>query len=83
MYGQGGIGKTVLAAAPARDAEVRRYFPDGVFWVTVGEQGDLVAAQLACWPGSGGRGSGAAVGRPRERGCCGRCWPAGGAAGGR
>ena len=26
--------------------QVRRRFPDGVFWVTVGEQGDLVAAQL-------------------------------------
>ena len=45
IHGQGGIGKTVLAAALARDVEVRRCFPDGVFWVTVGEQGDLVAAQ--------------------------------------
>ena len=47
LHGQGGIGKTVLAAALARDAEVRRYFPDGVFWVTVGERGDLVALQIA------------------------------------
>ena len=47
IYGQGGIGKTVLAAALARDEQVRRCFPDGVFWVTVGEQGDLVAAQRA------------------------------------
>ena len=46
LHGQGGIGKTVLAAALARDEEVRRRFPGGVFWVTVGEQGDLVAAQL-------------------------------------
>ena len=46
VHGQGGIGKTVLAAALARDEQVRRRFPDGVFWVTVGEQGDLVAAQL-------------------------------------
>ena len=45
IHGQGGIGKTVLAAALARDEQVRRSFPDGVFWVTVGEQGDLVAAQ--------------------------------------
>ena len=45
IHGQGGIGKTVLAAALARDEQVRRCFPDGVFWVTVGEQGDLVAAQ--------------------------------------
>jgi WD40 repeat protein len=46
LHGQGGIGKTVLATAVARDAEVRNRFPDGVFWVTVGEQVDLVTAQL-------------------------------------
>ena len=46
LHGQGGIGKTVLAAALARDGMVRRHFPDGVFWVTVGERGDLVAAQI-------------------------------------
>jgi WD40 repeat protein len=47
MAGQGGIGKTVLAAALARDDSIRRHFPDGVFWVTVGEQADLVASQIA------------------------------------
>jgi hypothetical protein len=47
MAGQGGIGKTVLAAALARDDSIRRHFPDGVFWVTVGEQPDLVASQIA------------------------------------
>ena len=47
LHGQGGIGKTVLAAALARDEAVRRHFPDGVLWVTMGEQGDLVAAQIA------------------------------------
>jgi hypothetical protein len=46
LHGQGGIGKTVLAAVLARDQQVRRCFPDGVFWVTVGEQGDLVSAQI-------------------------------------
>ena len=46
LHGQGGLGKTVLAAALAADDEVRKHFPDGVFWVTVGEQGDLVATQL-------------------------------------
>ena len=45
MYGQGGIGKTVLAAAAARDPVVRAHFPDGVFWVTAGEQPDLVGLQ--------------------------------------
>jgi WD40 repeat protein len=47
LLGQGGIGKTVLAAALARDSEVRRHFPGGVYWTTVGERGDVVALQLA------------------------------------
>ena len=46
LSGQGGIGKSVLAAALAGQERVRRHFPDGVFWVTVGEQADLVGAQL-------------------------------------
>lgn len=46
FQGEGGIGKTVLAAALAHDPEVRRHFPDGVFWVTIGASGDLVSAQL-------------------------------------
>jgi hypothetical protein len=46
LQGQGGIGKTVLACALARDREVRRRFPDGVLWVTIGERGDVVAAQM-------------------------------------
>ncbi|HEY6791329.1 MAG TPA: NB-ARC domain-containing protein, partial [Trebonia sp.] len=29
-----------------RDDSIRRHFPDGVFWVTVGEQADLVASQI-------------------------------------
>ena len=46
FQGAGGIGKSVLAAALARDPEVRRHFPDGVFWVTVGQRADLVSIQL-------------------------------------
>jgi hypothetical protein len=46
LYGQGGIGKTVLAAALARDTLLRRHVPDGVYWVTLGERPDLVGAQL-------------------------------------
>ena len=45
LHGQGGIGKTVLAAAAARDPVVRAHFPDGLFWVTAGEQPDLVGLQ--------------------------------------
>ena len=42
LHGLGGIGKSVLAAAVVRDREVRRAFPDGVIWVSVGEQPDPV-----------------------------------------
>ena len=45
LQGQGGIGKTVLATALVRDDEVQRRFPDGLFWVTLGEQPDVVAKQ--------------------------------------
>ncbi len=37
VHGMGGIGKSVLATALARDDEVRRAFPDGVLWLTVGQ----------------------------------------------
>jgi hypothetical protein len=46
LHGQGGIGKSVLAVGLARDRVVRSRFPDGVFWVTLGETGDILAAQL-------------------------------------
>jgi hypothetical protein len=46
LHGQGGIGKTVLAAAVAQAEGIRRVFPDGVYWVTVGEKADLLAVQL-------------------------------------
>jgi WD40 repeat protein len=36
--GMPGIGKTVLAAAFARSAQVRRAFRDGIAWVTLGER---------------------------------------------
>lgn len=45
LAGQGGIGKTVLAAALARDEQVGRFFPDGVFWVSLGADADPLAAQ--------------------------------------
>lgn len=38
IHGMGGIGKSVLASALARDPDVRRAFPHGIFWVTLGQQ---------------------------------------------
>lgn len=45
VQGMGGIGKSVLAAALARDPEVQQAFPDGIFWVTVGIEPVLIGQQ--------------------------------------
>jgi len=36
VHGMGGIGKSVLAAALARDYFVRRTFKDGILWLSIG-----------------------------------------------
>ncbi|MBD2205557.1 hypothetical protein H6G33_24760 [Calothrix sp. FACHB-1219] len=45
VQGMGGIGKTVLATALARDEEVRQAFPDGVFWLTFGQTPQILTWQ--------------------------------------
>lgn len=45
VQGMGGIGKSVLAAALARDPDVRRSYPDGIVWVAVGQHPDCVRLQ--------------------------------------
>jgi NB-ARC domain/SEFIR domain len=45
VRGMGGIGKSVLAAALARDREVRQAFPDGIYWLTLGQKPDLLDLQ--------------------------------------
>ncbi|MBN1618235.1 TIR domain-containing protein [Candidatus Dojkabacteria bacterium] len=37
LLGMGGVGKSVLASAFARDCEVRRYFHDGISWLVFGQ----------------------------------------------
>jgi hypothetical protein len=46
LHGRGGIGKTVLATALANDAQVRCAFPDGVYWLSIGQQPDLIGIQV-------------------------------------
>src|SRR5690349_5908895 len=43
LHGAGGFGKTTLALAACHDESVRRKFPDGILWVTIGEQLDGAA----------------------------------------
>jgi hypothetical protein len=44
LQGMGGVGKSVLAAALARSAETRRAFGDGVIWLTLGREPNLLQA---------------------------------------
>jgi len=45
VQGMSGIGKTVLATALAHDPEVRKAFPEGIFWLTVGQKPNLLLLQ--------------------------------------
>jgi WD40 repeat protein len=47
LHGQGGIGKTVVAMGVACDDEVRRAFPDGVYWLTLGQTPRLESLQTS------------------------------------
>jgi hypothetical protein len=42
IYGLGGVGKSVMAAALAHDREVQEVCADGVLWVTLGQNPDLL-----------------------------------------
>lgn len=46
ISGLGGAGKTVLASALARDIKVRQAFPDGIYWLTMSQQEDVLAQQV-------------------------------------
>ena len=48
IYGLGGIGKSVLAAALAHDLEIQAQFPDGILWATLGQQPDILPF-LSSW----------------------------------
>ncbi|MEM9009540.1 MAG: NB-ARC domain-containing protein, partial [Cyanobacteria bacterium P01_F01_bin.86] len=44
IYGMGGIGKSVLAAALVQNEDVQHAFPDGALWITLGQNPDLLSA---------------------------------------
>jgi len=48
VHGLGGIGKSTLVAALAREKEVLERFPDGILWATLGQQPDVLSL-LAGW----------------------------------
>jgi hypothetical protein len=45
LHGMGGIGKSVLASALAHHPEVRRAFPDGLHWLTLGQEPNVTELQ--------------------------------------
>ena len=51
IHGLGGIGKSIAAIALARDKDIQERFPDGVLWVTLGQQRQLteILSQLSGW----------------------------------
>jgi predicted HTH transcriptional regulator len=42
IYGLGGVGKSVMAAALAHDPDVKNVCKDGVLWITLGQNPDLL-----------------------------------------
>ncbi|MEW5958264.1 MAG: tetratricopeptide repeat protein [Chloroflexota bacterium] len=48
LNGLPGVGKTTLAIALAHDPEIRNHFQDGVLWVGLGRQPDVLAL-LGAW----------------------------------
>jgi WD40 repeat protein len=45
LFGQGGLGKTVSAIELVNDVEVRQAFPDGIYWLTIGQTPNLTGLQ--------------------------------------
>jgi WD40 repeat protein/serine/threonine protein kinase len=45
VHGMGGTGKSVLAAAAVMAPEVRAHYPDGIFWLSLGQEPAIVPLQ--------------------------------------
>jgi hypothetical protein len=48
IVGMGGLGKSLLAAKLVQDEEVQRRFEDGILWITLGEEPDLLREVGEC-----------------------------------
>jgi hypothetical protein len=48
IKGWPGVGKTTIASALAQDAEIKKAFPDGVLWVSLGKEPNLFS-EIATW----------------------------------
>jgi hypothetical protein len=57
LHGMGGIGKSVLAMALARDQQVREAFPGGIVWIGLGALPDLRARMQEVHRDLGGDGA--------------------------
>lgn len=51
LHGMGGIGKSVVARALCEDAEIQAAFPDGILWVSLGQDAheDDLKGKLRAW----------------------------------
>jgi hypothetical protein len=47
IHAPSGRGKSVIAASLARDNDIRQGFPDGIFWLSLGQEADVLAQQVA------------------------------------
>jgi hypothetical protein len=47
VWGMGGVGKSVLAAALCQDEVVQAAFPDGIFWIEVGQEARELVTRIA------------------------------------
>ena len=48
IKGWPGVGKTTMASALAHDVDIQRSFPDGVLWVSLGSEPNLLS-EIAAW----------------------------------
>jgi hypothetical protein len=67
LFGQGGLGKTVAAIDLVHDEAVRRAFPDGIHWLTLGQNPDLAGLQSGLIRRLTGRAGGGRLGGLRQR----------------